>query len=265
MPGYEYIQSVVRALDILELVGNSAEGVAVSYVARVLELSKQTVHNLFRTMVHKKFLEKTLSPPRYRLGPVMQALRERQVHWMRDFLLPAIPKAIVISRRTRSSVMVSQYTGGEVVGRFISPGTESEMPRPLLAVRIPPYSNALTFNAFVARPVRLEYYARHPLEGDSLPYWKSFDLLDRLLARVRMEGHLAFVKNSIFRAAAPIFDGDKTVVAMISITKPFAAMQSGEAQECIDLLSQAAEELSVDVRQDVNAEPRLEHENALAV
>lgn len=246
MPGYDYVQSVLRALDILELVGNAsdADGVALRYVANTLNLHKKTAHNLLRTLVHRKFLEKTLSPPRYRLGPVMGILRERQVRWMRNFLLPAIPRTIKISQRMRARVMVSRYAAGEIVGRFAVYAEQSEMPTLLYTSPMVAYGNAVIFQAFMEEPDLREYHARHPLGGGSLAYWKSFELLDHFLARVRAEGHLAFVKGDMFRVAAPIFNGDTTAIAMISLTKPFREMQSGEAQECIDLVCRAADELS---------------------
>lgn len=62
MPGYEYIQSVSRALDILELLANSSKGLKLQHVASGLGVKRQTAHNLLRTLVHKGFVRKH-SPP----------------------------------------------------------------------------------------------------------------------------------------------------------------------------------------------------------
>ena len=244
MPGYEYVHSVLRALDILAVVGSSDRGVPLHYLARGLDLNLKTAHSLVRTLVHRGFLEKTSPPPRYRLGPVMSALREREGQWVQEVLMPAIPWCIRMSRRMRAQVMLSGYMGGKVLGRFTSRVKESELLTDTCLFPMPAYGSAVAYQAFMQEPDLADYRATHRLGESSLEYWGSVELVDRLLVRVRAEGHLAFVMSGVFRAAAPILGGGKTARAMISLTKPFHELGSGDAQECIDLIRQAANELS---------------------
>ena len=143
----------------------------------------------------------------------MSALRERQAQWTHDVLVPAIPWCIRISRRMRANAMVSGYAGGEVLDRFAS---NWEHPEPRTSVCLSPkpaYGSAVAYQAYMQEPDLADYRATHPLGGSKLAYWRSVELLDRLLARVRMKGYLAFVMDGMFRAAAPICGEGKTAIA----------------------------------------------------
>ena len=52
MPGTELVQSVERALDILELVSDAENGLRLNEIASRINLKNSTVHNLIRTLAH---------------------------------------------------------------------------------------------------------------------------------------------------------------------------------------------------------------------
>ena len=68
------VQSITRASDILVKVSRSRSGVALREVTGSLGLKTSTAHNLLRTLVAEGLLEKTLSPPRYWMGPLLDSL-----------------------------------------------------------------------------------------------------------------------------------------------------------------------------------------------
>src|SRR5882757_6229444 len=81
MPHNELIQSLLRAVDVIELVAQSERGLSVGEVCNSLGLKQPTAHNLIRTLIARDFVEKTTSPVRYRLGPAVTRLaEERQSH-----------------------------------------------------------------------------------------------------------------------------------------------------------------------------------------
>jgi len=257
VPGYQYVQSVLRALDILAVVSSSDRGEPTHYLARALDLNEKTAHNLLRTLVHRGFLEKVSSPPRYRLGQVMNALRERQEQWTHSVLMPAIPHCIRISRKMRANTAVSQYTGGDLFGRFTSKWEQSELATSICLFARPAYGCALAYQAFMREKELADYRATHRLEGNDLEYWKSVHMVDCLLSDVRTEGYLAFVKSNVFRVAAPIFDSTTKPSAMLSLTKPFPELQRGGAQECVAMVRQAADELSLDAASPTKGDERV--------
>lgn len=244
MPGYKHIQSVSRALDIVALVANSTEGLKLRQVALGLGVHKQTAHNLLRTLVHKGFIEKRGSPPRYRLGLDLKAMRQRHDWWNREFLIPAIPCLIKASREVSATGLLGQYVGGAVIVRFVTKAIVSGMPQTLYGSHMAPYGSALILQAFLDRDDLLEFRRRHPFGVADRNYWKSFDNIDRFLELVRQEGHLCFVKSSIFRAAAPVRDESGVVRASVVLAKPFESMGPDEPKRCIELLCHTARQIS---------------------
>src|SRR6187549_828661 len=80
MPHNELIQSLLRAVDVIELVAQSERGLSLGEVCNALGLKQPTAHNLIRTLVARDFVEKTTSPVRYRLGSAVARLAEERQH-----------------------------------------------------------------------------------------------------------------------------------------------------------------------------------------
>jgi IclR family acetate operon transcriptional repressor len=245
MPGYGYVQSVLRAIDILEVIAGKETGISLNYLARALNLNRKTTHNLLRTLAHRGYLTKKSSPPVYRLGAAMDALRAQQARWTREVLLPAIRRGVRLSRKTRGSVVVSGFAGGEVLGRFACRGGAEEPFARVTFSPMPPYGSALAYEAFMDRATLTDYRAAHPMTDADADYWRSLDMVDDLLARVRAEGYLAFLRSGVFRVAAPVFTPEGDVTATISLTRPFDEMQAGSARGYIDMVRQSTRELSL--------------------
>ena len=68
------IQSVQRALSILELFSYARPDLSLAEISQELGLAKATAHNLIRTLEGKGFLSQDLQTRRYRLGSRLLAL-----------------------------------------------------------------------------------------------------------------------------------------------------------------------------------------------
>jgi len=249
MPGYEYVKSVLHALDSLEIAASSPDGVPLFDIANGLNLSKPAAYNVVRTLVHRGYLEKVCSPTRYRLGPVMLTLRQRQAHWNRAMLARATPIAIRLARRFAATVRVCQYIGGDIVSRLDVPGESAGPPQFLYSRKIAPYGTALLEQAFMEPTELADYRKRYPLEGNSLVFWKSNGNVDRFLEMVRSEGHLAFLRDTIFRTAAPVFEPSGTMISAISLVKTMQHPWQLDIGKCISAVRHAAEQLSSSLEQ----------------
>jgi len=250
----QIIRSIVRAVDVMELVGNAHEGVRLRRVASLLGLSRQSAYKILTTLVHKKFLTKLDSPPRYKLGPAMQALQERQDRWTKQFLIPGITKAIRLGRVAGSYVAIYQYVGGEVVSRFHSRGYGSTAPWTSYGTRVPPYGAAVVFQAYMDESERERYQDRHPLTNrDDLDYWKSLTMVNGLVDLIREHGYVAFLKSGNFRVAAPVFGTDGQLEAAVVVTTTYTSMEIGEGRKYVSLALQAAEELTAGAQEVPNS------------
>ena len=64
----ELVHSLLRAMDVLELVGQADRGMTLAEVCSGLDMKPSTVHNILRTLAARDYLERTTSPVRFRLG-----------------------------------------------------------------------------------------------------------------------------------------------------------------------------------------------------
>lgn len=62
------VQSLERALKILEVLGNNQKGLGVTELAHEVDLHKSTVHRLLGTLVQRGFVEQDSDTERYKLG-----------------------------------------------------------------------------------------------------------------------------------------------------------------------------------------------------
>jgi len=256
VPRYEHIQAIIRAWDILELVGDAPNGLSLAAIARIRQLPKPTTHNILRTLVHKGLLEKRTDPVRYVLGPLMKGLRERRVRSNRQLLAKATPIIMRLAKTLGNQVELAQYITGEVIARIRFDPVERGDLEYLYSARTPCYGTALLFQAFMQEAELAAYRVRHPLNPRDSEYWKSYELLDDFLPLIRREGYLAFAKAGVFRVAVPVFGQSADLRAMIRTSKRVSALAPGQPQEWIRLVRQAAAVLSSSIR-DQDAEPTI--------
>ena len=102
------IQSVHRALDLLERIGSRGEA-GVSELARDMDLPVTTVHSLLRTLAQRHYA--ISSGGRYRLGPAVTVLTS---HW--DPVLSLAPTAAAVLERLASRTGLAA-TGTVLMGR----------------------------------------------------------------------------------------------------------------------------------------------------
>ena len=62
------VQSVARALDILEIIAKSRDGLTLTEIARKIGISKSATYSLLRTLVDKAHVREVAAGPRYQLG-----------------------------------------------------------------------------------------------------------------------------------------------------------------------------------------------------
>lgn len=244
MPSHEHIQAIIRAWDILELVGSVPEGLTLHTIAGVRKLPKSTTHNILRTLVYKGLLAKTQHPVRYKLGPLMTGLRERRAKLNRNLLSLATPAAIRLARQLGTEVEVAQYVTGEVITRIrVYPGQAGSI-KYLHAWRTPCYGTAVLFQAFMDESELRNYRHRHPMTASDAEYWKSYEMLNAFLASVRSEGYLSFAKSGVFRVAAAILDDTEAIRGMIRASTRMEKSVRPNLQQWVDLVRNAANSLS---------------------
>ena len=172
MPGNALLQSVMRALDLLELAAQSEDGVTLQAMAQRLGVPAPTAHNLARTLAARGYLERRAHPTRYRLGAapgeLLQAQAQRRL----------VRRAREALRLLQASFPAVTLTLSEVVGCAVTPVLRMSPERagvlqqgygqPFCA-----YTSAsgLLYQAYATEAERRAYRERHPFAEYGAHCW----------------------------------------------------------------------------------------------
>lgn len=210
------IQSVLRAADLLELVAGSEEGQALGDLARGLNVSLPTAHNLARTLVARGLLAKTAGPVRYRLGPGLFALvrQHNECVWRRR--AEGEVRAL-FTRLGTATILLAERLGSEPL-----PTLRMDPSRPAVLERVehrvmPAYTSAiaLCFQAFLPGDECCGLREHYPFVEYGLQNWGTEDALNEFLERARQRGLVEVATSGPFRVAAPIFGRGEQLVGAI--------------------------------------------------
>jgi IclR family transcriptional regulator, acetate operon repressor len=106
-------QSIERAVAVLECLRLSDRSLALSEIARDVELTPSTVHRLLRALVNAGYVEQDHSTERYRLGIGIAVLGQRAIESSGYQL--ARPVLATLSERSGESASLGIRRGAEVV------------------------------------------------------------------------------------------------------------------------------------------------------
>lgn len=203
MPGSQLVQSVVRAAELLQLVGQSERGLGLGELAEALGVTPSAAHNLARTLVAQRLLEKRSRPVRYLLGPAIYELATAQLR--RGAVREAeLAVKSLAAAHPEATVTYCELQGDEiVVRRRMSPARPGVVERPV-GRQMALYTSAtgLVYLAFLGSEERAALIARHPFSEQGAARWAGEPALERALAQVREYG-----------VAAPVVAGDTVPVA----------------------------------------------------
>ncbi|HLR20804.1 MAG TPA: IclR family transcriptional regulator, partial [Tissierellaceae bacterium] len=75
----DIVQSVDRALSILELISNHNDGLRIIDISEETGLHKSTVHRLLGTLIHKGFVEQDLNTNKYKISLKLYELGSKKI------------------------------------------------------------------------------------------------------------------------------------------------------------------------------------------
>lgn len=224
MAGSDTVQSVERALDLLQALAASDGGLRLSDVAERLSLHTSTAHNLVRTLVGRGFVVKGAGQ-RLRLGP---ALADMVTQEQKRSLLDAAAKAGLELQRAfpLGNVNVAELVGNEVRVRVrISRDRLGLVQRTGQAVSL--YSSAVGLCTLAfADPATVQGLREsNPFHEQATRLWESPAALAEHLAQARRVGHVLtpFHGQELWRIAVPVITNDGHYAAAFGVALPIAA------------------------------------------
>ncbi len=204
MPGSEFVQSVLRAVDVLELLASDPVGLSLGDLGGRLGLKAPTVHNLLRTLAARGLVEREGPPIRYRLGPRLVEMAQRLEHTTLERQCEALLRRLVTGGMAESAHLARQAAGDLAVVLRI------DATRPHLAERpaarpLHPYASCagLVFQAFCGRQQLAAFRRAHPFGVFGAAVWPAETELEAELERVRADGFCVRTDEAAVRVGVP--------------------------------------------------------------
>ncbi len=247
------VRSVLRAVDLLELLSSAQEPIGIVQLARTLGLPPSTAHRLCRSLVRAGFIAQDPATGRYTVGP---ALLRLTLDCGPDRLLG--PQAEEAVRRLRDEVGETAFVAvAKYDSAFVVAAAEAEDwlrvtlgPRQLLPLHATAVGKALL--AFWP-PNRLAVWlGRATLRAYTDRTVTTPDVLRRQLEEVRVRGFAAEDEEfspGVRALAVPVPLGDRHAAAL-GVAAPARRLRFQEAEGVLGALRRAAAGLSAALKAD---------------
>ena len=216
------VQSLDRAFDILEILSDEKDGLALTEIGRRLNLHKSTVYRLLATLSQRGYVEKSARTGVYKLGLEFIGLSSHYLNSL-DLKIEANPYLMKLSHETGKTVFLAILQGREVVYIDKAETFSSLRKYSIIGQRNPVYCTGLG-KALLTTMTNAEI--RELLEGapfERLTPATATDI-DTLLERVaigRTQGWVLDdreIEDDVRCIAAPVQDYSGKAIAAISVS-----------------------------------------------
>jgi IclR family KDG regulon transcriptional repressor len=242
------IQSVDRALQILDLFDEYETELKITEISKRLGLHKSTVHSLLKTLQSRGYIIQDPDSGKYRLG---LKLMERGNLVLQGMDLRNIAKKILmeLSLQTGLTVHLVILDGKEGVYIDKVEGASGVVMYSRIGRRVPIHSSAVgkvlvAFKQEQELTDILSDYVYTPHTPNTIT--NETDFLNEL-ATVRIKGYAVDDQENergVRCIAAPIWDHTKQVIAAISVSTPVSGHDDGSDERIVECLKIAAGKIS---------------------
>lgn len=218
----QYVQSLDRALDIIEELAGNGESLKVKELSERLALHKSTVHRLLATLLYRGYAEQDENG-RYKVGLKLFEIAGRVLNKM-DLRKRVKPFLVGLQQETRETIHLGILDHKDVV--YIDKEETSEIIRmhSEIGSRVDAYCTSLGKVLLAYKDVDIhEFYAEGDLKKHTSNTIVDKELLAEHLTLVRRQGYAIDDEEQepgIRCIGGPIFDYTGDVIAAFSIAGP---------------------------------------------
>ncbi|MFB5193389.1 IclR family transcriptional regulator [Neobacillus sp. KR4-4] len=242
------IQSVERALKILDLFDEHKSELKITEISEKMGLHKSTVHSLLKTLHEYSYIDQNPDNGKYRLG-LKLAERGNLVISNMDIRKTAKKYLLDLSAKTGQTVHLGILDGREGVYIDKVEGEQSIIRYSRIGRRLPLHSTAIGKVLLAYQPPN---ELEHLLKNYNYQYQTANTIINEAVFRKEIEkvteqGYAVDEQENeqgVRCAAVPIFNGKGRVLAAISISTLISRVNDPELQIFIDLLKTSCNELS---------------------
>jgi len=245
-----YVQSVERALNILEIMAAVGTPITVTEMAGKVKLKISTVHRLLSTLMHRGYVEQE-DDNKYRLGLKLMEIGNAVIYYF-DIRSVARPYLLELMGRCNETVNLAIFDGADVV--YID---QVESKNLIIVKMLAQVGNRGPVHCTSSGKALLAFLPPEKLEEtistlDLVKYTSETitDLNDlrKELKRVREDGYAVDWgerEEHVRCVAAPIFNYEDRVVASVSISGPSTRITTYYMKnELVDLIRETAKRIS---------------------
>jgi IclR family KDG regulon transcriptional repressor len=242
------IQSLDRALNILDLFDEYTTELKITEISNRMDLHKSTVHSLLKTLQLHGYIEQDEETGKYRLG--MRLLEKGQLLLQRlDIRSLARKHLAAFTDQTGQTTHLVILDGKEGVYIDKVEGEKAAIRYSRIGRRVPLHSSAVG-KALVA--FRKQEEIELLLKDYSYVVQTSLTITNKEaflteLSRIQSQGYAVDDQENepgVRCAAAPIYDHNGQVAAAMSVSTLLSAVDDSQFQQLIDLLLQETKTIS---------------------
>lgn len=244
------VQSLDRAVAILDSFTADRQDLGVSDIARLTRLSRSTTHRLLMSLQHNQLVRQVPGGTRYALGPhvlrlahaalahvALETIAEPIMTWLRDTCGETVGFHLPHGEYART--VVSQVESRQPLRR-----TYTDIGQP-----IPIYQGAPGKLLLAYRPpeIQAEVLAR-PMEATTAHTITDPQRLQKELERIAGQGYALSLEErtpGISTCSTPIYNHTGKVIAALSVSGPSSRLTPERLLEIVPLARQAAHRISM--------------------
>ena len=245
------IQSVARALTILDTLAEARGELALHEIATRLGLPKTTAHGLISTLRDFGYIEQSAFTGKYRLGVRLFEVGNivAQGWEVRSVAAPYIPRLVEEMGETVHLAVLDRH---EVLYIDKRESSRSLRIASQVGMRLPAHCTGVgkALMAYLTPAERLEIIRIKGLPPCTEHTLTEPGALEAELATVRERGYAVDneeIMDSLRCVAAPIKDQSGKVVSAISLSGPISRMQGENFEKAVQLCVKTAAEISADL------------------
>ncbi|HAQ41717.1 MAG TPA: IclR family transcriptional regulator [Clostridiales bacterium] len=241
------VQSIDRAVAILECFSGNRRELKLSEIAYMLDLNKSTVHGILNSLKYHRFIDQDEITKKYRLGIRFIEYGELVINSM-DVPDIAYPIIEDICERIEETVHVAMLDGFDVVYVEKKECNKSIKTSTKIGARIPAY---ITADGKIILSYldddKLNEYVPEKIKKLTPNTITDRNKLLKVLHEMKNKGYATDneeVVQGISCVAAPIIEHTGRVRFSLSITGPTFRMTKDKMKEYVNIISEAAKEIS---------------------
>ncbi|MCL6478619.1 MAG: IclR family transcriptional regulator [Peptococcaceae bacterium] len=241
------VQSVERALAILDALGRKPQGYGCTELGQLLGLHKSTVYRIISTLQAYGFADKDPQTDRYKLGTKIMYLGLEALNSL-DFRKVAIPYMQELAQISRETIQLAVLDGNEVliVEQVLSP--EAITVNLGLRSQIHCTATGKVLLAYLPTDNAINILKSQEIHQYTINTITEINQMISHLEKVRSQGFAINAEEMVegVRAiAVPVYNHNGTVIAALSITGPSSRLSLERIYRLVTVLKETSASISM--------------------